>query len=121
MWRRHLFPTPYVQRAPGSVTSIGRIATAEPSALVTLRSNPSSPPYLPSIIRAIYRQKSFHSRTPRALRGRPSRAFGNAWFAITPMLRHHLIHPQINEALGRAGHHSIILIADGNYPAWNKR
>ncbi len=37
------------------------------------------------------------------------------------MLRHQLIHPKINEVLGRAGHHSIILIADGNYPAWNKR
>src|SRR6476469_196368 len=110
MWRRHLFPTPYVQRAPGSVTSIGRIATAEPSALVTLRSNPSSPLYLPSIIRAIYRQRSFHSPTPRPPPSRPFRAFGDASLEITPMLRHQLIHPQINEALGRAGHHSIILI-----------
>ena len=33
------------------------------------------------------------------------------------MLRHTLIHPQINEVLGRAGHHAKILIADGNYPA----
>ena len=33
------------------------------------------------------------------------------------MLKHKLIHPQINEALGRAGHHAKILIADGNYPA----
>ncbi len=33
------------------------------------------------------------------------------------MLRHQLIHPQINEVLGRAGHHAKILIADGNYPA----
>ncbi len=37
------------------------------------------------------------------------------------MLKHHLIHPKINEVLGRAGHHSTILIADGNYPAWNKK
>lgn len=37
------------------------------------------------------------------------------------MLKHQLIHPKINEVLGRAGHHSVILIADGNYPAWNKR
>src|SRR3954453_20174838 len=37
------------------------------------------------------------------------------------MLKHHLIHPKINEVLARAGHHSAILIADGNYPAWNKR
>jgi L-fucose mutarotase len=37
------------------------------------------------------------------------------------MLKHQLIHPRINEVLGRAGHHSAILIADGNYPAWNKR
>ncbi len=33
------------------------------------------------------------------------------------MLKHGLIHPEINAVLGRAGHHSKILIADGNYPA----
>jgi L-fucose mutarotase len=33
------------------------------------------------------------------------------------MLRHQLIHPKINEVLGRAGHHGKVLIADGNYPA----
>jgi L-fucose mutarotase len=33
------------------------------------------------------------------------------------MLRHQLIHPKINEVLGRAGHHAKILLADGNYPA----
>ncbi|MDH3584909.1 MAG: RbsD/FucU family protein [Phycisphaerae bacterium] len=33
------------------------------------------------------------------------------------MLKHKLIHPKINEVIGRAGHHSKILIADGNYPA----
>ena len=32
------------------------------------------------------------------------------------MLKHQLIHPKINEVLGRAGHHSRVLIADGNYP-----
>ena len=37
------------------------------------------------------------------------------------MLKHQLVHPKINEVLGRAGHHSAILIADGNYPAWTKR
>ncbi len=37
------------------------------------------------------------------------------------MLQHQLIHPQINAVLGRAGHHSKILIADGNYPASTKR
>lgn len=37
------------------------------------------------------------------------------------MLKHQLIHPRINEVLGRAGHHSVILIADGNYPASTKR
>ena len=37
------------------------------------------------------------------------------------MLRHKLIHPQINEILGRAGHHSTILIADGHYPASSKK
>ena len=33
------------------------------------------------------------------------------------MLKHRLIHPKINEILGRAGHHAKVLIADGNYPA----
>jgi L-fucose mutarotase len=33
------------------------------------------------------------------------------------MLKHCLIHPKINEVLGRAGHHAKVLIADGNYPA----
>src|SRR2546423_1771029 len=37
------------------------------------------------------------------------------------MLKHQLIHPTINEVLGRAGHHARILIADGNYPASTKR
>src|SRR6476660_6239369 len=37
------------------------------------------------------------------------------------MLTHQLIHPKINEVLGCAGHHSLILIADGNYPASTKR
>jgi len=33
------------------------------------------------------------------------------------VLKHRLIHPEINAIIGRAGHHSKILIADGNYPA----
>jgi len=33
------------------------------------------------------------------------------------MLRYKLIHPQINQILGQAGHHAKVLIADGNYPA----
>ena len=33
------------------------------------------------------------------------------------MLKSRLIHPEILEVLGRAGHHGKILIADGNYPA----
>lgn len=37
------------------------------------------------------------------------------------MLRGGLIHPQILEALGRAGHTAKVLIADGNYPASTKR
>lgn len=37
------------------------------------------------------------------------------------MLKHQLIHPRINEILARAGHHSKILIADGNYPASTKK
>lgn len=37
------------------------------------------------------------------------------------MLKHQLIHPTINEVLGRAGHHARILIADGNYPASTKK
>ncbi len=37
------------------------------------------------------------------------------------MLRHKLIHPQISAILASAGHHSTVLIADGNYPASSKR
>ena len=37
------------------------------------------------------------------------------------MLNHNLIHPKINEVLGRAGHHAKILIADGHYPASTKK
>src|SRR5258707_9753438 len=37
------------------------------------------------------------------------------------MLKHQLIHPQINEILGRAGHHATILIADGHFPASTKK
>jgi L-fucose mutarotase len=37
------------------------------------------------------------------------------------MLRHQLIHPRINEVIGRAGHHARILIADGHYPASTKK
>lgn len=33
------------------------------------------------------------------------------------MLKHRLIHPQINAILAKAGHHAKVLIADGNYPA----
>ncbi|MGV3771926.1 MAG: RbsD/FucU family protein [Verrucomicrobiales bacterium] len=37
------------------------------------------------------------------------------------MLKHELIHPAINAVLGKAGHHGVILIADGNYPASTKK
>jgi L-fucose mutarotase len=37
------------------------------------------------------------------------------------MLKHELIHPEINEVLGRAGHHAVVLVADGNYPVSTKR
>jgi L-fucose mutarotase len=37
------------------------------------------------------------------------------------MLRSQLIHPIISRILGEAGHHSTVLIADGNYPASSKR
>jgi L-fucose mutarotase len=33
------------------------------------------------------------------------------------MLKYQLLHPQIIEALARAGHSAKVLIADGNYPA----
>lgn len=36
------------------------------------------------------------------------------------MLKHRLIHPEINAILGAAGHHATVLIADGNYPASTK-
>ena len=37
------------------------------------------------------------------------------------MLKTLLLHPQILSALGRGGHSSQVLIADGNYPAWTRR
>lgn len=37
------------------------------------------------------------------------------------MLKTSLTHPEILRVLARAGHHSKILIADGNYPASTKR
>ncbi|MGE5608909.1 MAG: RbsD/FucU family protein [Bacillota bacterium] len=37
------------------------------------------------------------------------------------MLKHKLIHSEINAILGCAGHHAKVLIADGNYPASSKR
>jgi L-fucose mutarotase len=37
------------------------------------------------------------------------------------MLKHQLIHPQINAALGCSGHHAKVLLADGNYPASTKK
>ena len=37
------------------------------------------------------------------------------------MLKTPLLHPDILRVLSRAGHHSAILIADGNYPASTKR
>lgn len=37
------------------------------------------------------------------------------------MLKHQLLHHKITEVLARAGHHSKILIADGNYPASSKK
>lgn len=37
------------------------------------------------------------------------------------MLKTPILHPQILSALGRAGHSSKILIADGNYPHYTKR
>jgi L-fucose mutarotase len=37
------------------------------------------------------------------------------------MLKHRLIHPEINAILARAGHHAKVLIADGNYPCSTKK
>jgi L-fucose mutarotase len=37
------------------------------------------------------------------------------------MLKGQLLHPDINRALGRAGHGAKVLISDGNYPHWPKR
>ena len=37
------------------------------------------------------------------------------------MLNGPLLHPDILRVLARSGHHSTVLIADGNYPALNKR
>jgi L-fucose mutarotase len=37
------------------------------------------------------------------------------------MLKTQLLHPQILNALGKAGHRSRMLISDGNYPHWTRR
>ena len=37
------------------------------------------------------------------------------------MLKTPLLHPEILRILASGGHHSLILIADGNYPATTKR
>jgi L-fucose mutarotase len=37
------------------------------------------------------------------------------------MLKSQLLHPQILQALARAGHGAKVLISDGNYPHWVKR
>jgi len=37
------------------------------------------------------------------------------------VLKHKLIHPDLNRIVGAAGHHAKILIADGNYPASSKK
>jgi L-fucose mutarotase len=37
------------------------------------------------------------------------------------MLKSQLLHPEIQRALGRAGHGSQVLISDGNYPHWTRR
>ena len=50
----------------------------------------------------------------------PRRSHSNL-ITLNFMLRHKLIHPQISSVLAAAGHHSTILIADGNYPAASKR
>ncbi|HYE21660.1 MAG TPA: RbsD/FucU domain-containing protein, partial [Tepidisphaeraceae bacterium] len=44
-------------------------------------------------------------------------AIGNRQSAITFMLKSKLLHPDILAIIARGGHHSKILIADGNYPA----
>jgi len=36
------------------------------------------------------------------------------------LLHSQLIHPEINGILGQAGHHSKVLVCDGNYPASSK-
>ena len=36
------------------------------------------------------------------------------------MLKHQLIHPELNAILARSGHHARVLIADGNYPMNSK-
>src|SRR5207249_3002020 len=43
------------------------------------------------------------------------------WMFPNAMLKTTLLHPDILRIAARTGHHGKILIADGNYPAWNKR
>ena len=62
------------------------------------------------------------ARLPRARPSKVSASFSHAEpVTTTDVLKHQLIHPKINEVLGRAGHHAKILIADGNYPASTKK
>jgi L-fucose mutarotase len=37
------------------------------------------------------------------------------------LLKSKLLHPQIIAALGRSGHSSKVLVADGNFPHWTRR
>lgn len=64
---------------------------------------------------------------PRAAPFSPPTCFPT-WFDLLPaiaedrgVLKHQLLHPQINAILGQAGHHATLLIADGNYPASTKK
>src|SRR5439155_23523881 len=61
------------------------------------------------------RRQRHHSRRAAALHERP-RADRREGL----MLKSQLLHPQILQALARAGHGAKVLISDGNYPHWPK-
>src|SRR5690349_2665021 len=103
-----------------SVTSISPTATAKRLVSGTPISHLWPRHCMTSTTQAISRQKFCRCRTATPPRDRPSPTFENG-FPNPDMLKHQLIHPKINEVLGRAGHHSKILIADGNYPASTKK
>src|SRR5258706_15102158 len=103
---------------------ISPIQIAAPPAAGTPISPPSPKPFARSATTALSPPKPWPvPAVPKRPRKLPWRHFENTSHRISlrKMLRHKLIHPQINENLGPPRHHAKVLIADGNYPAPSKK